>query len=91
MLMIIEDILGDVFMNMKIIKSRRELCLCCMEEHEVKTVLVDEQATFKNVKVNYEASYLFCDKAKELFMNEEQIQANYTKMKESYRERLTQD
>ena len=28
-----------------------------MEEHEVKTVLVDERATFENVKVNY-ALYL---------------------------------
>lgn len=47
-------------MNMPIIKSQKILCLCCMEEHEVKTVFVDE----------------------------EQIQANYTKMKESYRVKI---
>lgn len=30
-------------MDMKIIKSEKRLCTCCMEEHEVKTVLVEEQ------------------------------------------------
>ena len=38
-------------MDMKIIKSEKRLCTCCMEEHEVKTVLVEEQMTFKNVKL----------------------------------------
>lgn len=32
-------------MNMKIIKNDKRLCLCCMEEHEVKTVLIMEQTT----------------------------------------------
>ena len=44
-------------MDMKIIKSEKRLCTCCMEEHEVKTVLVEEQMTFKNVKVVYKATY----------------------------------
>lgn len=38
--------LGGVFMDMKILKSEKRLCTCCMEEHEVKTVLVSERATF---------------------------------------------
>ena len=42
-------------MDMRDIKSEKRLCTCCMEEHEVKTVVVLEQATFKNVKVSYEA------------------------------------
>lgn len=28
---------------MIIIKSEEKLCMCCMEEHDVKTVLVEEQ------------------------------------------------
>ena len=44
-------------MDMKIIKSEKRLCTCCMEEHEVKTVLVEEQMTFKNVKVAYKVTY----------------------------------
>lgn len=56
-----------------------------MEEHEVKTVLVPEQATFKNVKVHYEASYSYCDVAEELYMDEQQIQENDIRIKDAYR------
>lgn len=72
-------------MNMKIIKSQKLLCTCCMEEHEVKTVLVKEQATFKNVKVDYDAFYLYCDEAEELYMDERQMQENDVRLKDAYR------
>lgn len=70
---------------MKIIKSEKRLCTCCMEEHEVKTVLVKEQAIFKNIKVVYDASYLYCDAADELYMNEEQMLENDVRLKDAYR------
>ena len=70
---------------MKIIKSEKRLCTCCMEEHEVKTVLVSEQATFKNVKVNYEAYYLYCDTAEEYYADEQQMQENDVRLKDAYR------
>ena len=70
---------------MKIIKSENRLCTCCMEEHEVKTVLVSEQATFKNVKVNYEAYYLYCDTAEEYYADEQQMQENDVRLKDAYR------
>lgn len=72
-------------MNMKIMKSENRLCTCCMEEHEVKTVLVREQATFKNIKVDYDASYLYCDLTEELYMDEQQIQENDMRLKDAYR------
>ncbi|WP_049962423.1 type II TA system antitoxin MqsA family protein [Oribacterium sp. FC2011] len=72
-------------MEMKVLKSENKLCTCCMEEHEVKTVLVKEQATYKNRKINYEASYMYCDTADELYMDEHQMQDNDLKMKNSYR------
>lgn len=72
-------------MDMKIMKSEKRLCTCCMEEHEVKTVLVEEMATFKNSKVDYEASYLFCENAEELYMEESQIQENDIRLKNAYR------
>lgn len=72
-------------MNMRIIKSEKKLCSCCMEEHDVKTVLVKDTATFKNRLVEYEASYLFCDLADELYMNEHQIQENDLRLKDAYR------
>ena len=42
---------------MKMMKSEKRLCVCCMEEHEVKTVLVQEHASFKNEQISYEAMY----------------------------------
>lgn len=72
-------------MDMKIAKSEKRLCTCCMEEHEVKTVLVKESVTFKNVKVCYDASYFYCDMAEELYMNEQQMQENDIHLKDAYR------
>ena len=72
-------------MDMKIIKSEKKVCPCCMEEHEVKTVLVNEQASFKDVNVNYEAVYSFCDEAEELFMDDRQMQDNDIRLKDAYR------
>ena len=74
-------------MDMKTIKSEKRLCTCCMEEHEVKTVLVREYTTFKNVKVMYDASYLYCDIVDELYMDEQQMQENDIKLKDAYRRR----
>lgn len=72
-------------MDMKILKIEKKLCACCMEEHEVKTVQIIEQATFKNRAVNYEALYMYCDAADELYMDESQMQDNDIKMKNAYR------
>ena len=58
-----------------------------MEEHEVKTVLAMEHATFKNRTVDYEAIYLFCELAGELYMNEQQIQDNDSRLKDAYRKK----
>ena len=74
-------------MEMKIIKSEKRICPCCMEEHVVKTVLIMDQATFKNRTVNYEASYFFCELAKELYMDEQQMQDNDIRLKDAYREK----
>lgn len=74
-------------MNMKIIKNEKRLCTCCMEEHEVKTVLVCEQATFKSVNVNYEAAYLYCDVAEEIYADEQQLQENDMHLKDAYRKK----
>ena len=54
-------------MDMKIINNKKMLCTCCMEEHEVKKVYVMEHAKFKNVDVDYEATYFYCDLSEELY------------------------
>ena len=72
-------------MNMEIVKCEKRFCTCCMEEHEVKTVLVKEQATFKNRKVSCDAYYFYCDTAEELYMDERQMQENDVRLKDAYR------
>lgn len=74
-------------MDMRVIKNEKRLCPCCMEEHEVKTVLLVEQGIFKNKKVEYEASYLFCDVADELYMDERQMLDNDVRLKDAYRKK----
>ena len=74
-------------MDMKIIKSEKRMCTCCMEEHEVKTVLVKEKATFKNIKVDYEASYLYCDIAEEVYLDVNHMLENDIRLKDAYMEK----
>lgn len=53
----------------------------------MKTVLVMDHATFKNRVVDYEASYLFCELAEELYMDEQQIQDNDIRLKDAYKKK----
>ena len=81
-------------MDMKVVKSKKKLCPCCMEEHEVKTILMKEQATFKNSKLEYEALYWYCDATDELYMDERQMKENDICLKDAYRKKeglLTSD
>ena len=70
---------------MTVIKSEDKLCVCCMEKHEVKTVLVRECSTFKNRKINYDAVYYYCDLAEELYVDERRIKENDLRLKNAYR------
>lgn len=72
-------------MEMKIIHSKNKLCSCCMEEHEVKTVCVVEHTSFKNVYVDFDATYFYCDRAEELYADEAQMRENDIAMKDAYR------
>lgn len=72
-------------MDMKVISTEARLCTCCMEEHEVKTVLVKEKSTFKDRVVFYDAVYSYCDKAEELYASESQLSENDKRLKDAYR------
>ena len=47
-----------------------------------------DHTTFKNSLVDYEASYFFCDLAKEFYMDEQQMRDNNIKLKDAYRKRI---
>ena len=70
---------------MKVLNSKMMLCPCCMEEHKVKTVKINERTTFKKRKVSYDAIYMYCDIADELYMDEHQIVENDSRLKDAYR------
>lgn len=71
---------------MEIIKREKKLCMCCMEEHIVKTVTLREHTIFKNKEIAYDAQYMYCDAADEYYMDEQQMRENDTRMKDAYRE-----
>lgn len=75
-------------MEMRVISKEKRLCTCCMEVHEVKTVSVDEQMTFKDTKVKYNPTYYYCDLAEEFYVDEELLEKNNILLKDAYREQI---
>ena len=73
---------------MRIVKAEKKLCPCCMEEHEVQVVVVQENNVFKGVSVEYNAEYLYCDRTDETYAEEQQISQNDIAMKDAYREKM---
>lgn len=73
---------------MELIRIEKKLCICCMEEHDVKIVSVPEHTTFKNTSVDYSAEYFYCDAAEELYMDEAMTSVNDVRMKDAYRKKV---
>ncbi len=70
---------------MRTMKREKKLCLICMEEHEVQTVVLEDTEEFKGKEVSFEAIYEYCDVADEFLETEEMIRANSLAMKDAYR------
>ncbi len=70
---------------MKIVNQTKKLCTCCMEEHVVKTVQTEQNATYKDRTITYEAICQYCDIADEYYMDEQQLQENDVRLKDAYR------
>lgn len=75
-------------MSMKVLKSKKKICICCMEEHEVKTVSIKEKSIFKNVQIEYEATCYYCDLAEEFYVDEDQARVNDINLKNAYRKKV---
>lgn len=73
---------------MKVVRTEKRLCPCCMEEHEVQTITENESNVFKGVPVEYMAEYFFCDQVEETYADEQQISLNDIAMKNAYREKM---
>ena len=72
---------------MKMINKIKKLCLVCMEEHDVQTVILKDIEEFKGQEVSFEATYEYCSKADEYLEIEDMIKANSLAMKDAYREK----
>ena len=72
---------------MKIINNKKKLCLICMEEHEVLTVILVDTEEFKGEEVSFDATYEYCSYADEYLETEDMIKTNSLAMKDAYREK----
>ena len=70
---------------LKILSCVTRLCTCCMEAHEVKTVMVREQMTYLGVRIDYDACYMYCEKGDEFYMDEHQMRENHDRIVSEYR------
>lgn len=63
---------------MKILKKKTILCPCCMEEHEVLWVEVQEEIIWHGRPVSYLARYMVCERDTDsgLFEDEDMIEHN---------------
>ena len=68
-----------------------EICLCCMEKHEPKIIVVRENNIFKGVEVWYDAEYFYCDRADETYADERHIRMNHQAMKRAYEDSWKQE
>ena len=57
---------------MKILMTKRMLCPCCMEEHDVQRIATVESNVFKGIPIEYNAEYYYCDQADEAYADEQQ-------------------
>lgn len=73
---------------MRTIKKESKLCLICMEEHEVETIIQNDVERFKEEEVSFEAVYEYCSHADELLETEEMICTNSLSMKDAYRKKV---
>lgn len=69
-------------------ENNYSICPCCMEKHEVKTINRLERTIFKDVQVEYDAHYSYCDLSDEIYADEQQISSNDIAMKNAYREKM---
>ncbi len=73
---------------MKPIKNEKKLCLICMEEHEVQTVIIEDSEEFKGEEVSFDATYEYCAHADECLETEVIIKANNLAMKDAFRAKV---
>lgn len=70
---------------MEILKSEKKLCLICMQEHNVHTVMLQEENEFKGEVVKFDALYEYCENEDQFLETEEMSSQNDISFKDAYR------
>lgn len=72
---------------MKTVKCEKKLCLMCMQEHDIQTIIQTDTELYKNQIVSFNAAYEYCEFADELLETEEMIKSNSLAMKDAFRKK----
>jgi len=72
---------------MKIIRREYKLCPSCMEKHNVSVVQAEECVEYKNIVVNFIATYEHCPRTDEYFENEDMMRANKMALIDAYQKK----
>lgn len=70
---------------MEILQTKRMLCACCVENHDVQIVRMINKNLFKNTEIEYWGTYYYCDKSDEFYTDEAMMIQNDISMKDAYR------
>ncbi len=70
---------------MELLNSEKKLCLICMQEHDVHTVMMQENNEFKGKVVQFEAIYEYCENEDQFLETEELSSRNDVAFKDAYR------
>lgn len=77
---------GGVIIKRNVINTEYRLCPSCMEEHRVQTIRIKERVLFKDVEVEFEPIYLFCNNSGEYIDSD--ISGNDILLKDAYRRKV---
>ena len=79
---------------MEVLSVEHRQCECCMRTHDIQRIKMSDNLNYKEVSVDFDAVYYYCDVADELYASEEMIVKNDISMKDAYRRKtglLTSD
>lgn len=73
---------------MKILSIEKRFCPFCMEEHDVKRVVIEEENDFKGEHIVYPAEYFYCENDDEYYAEDEMISLNSLSLRNVYRKKV---
>ena len=73
---------------MRILGIEKRVCPCCMEDHDVKIVEIEEENVFKGEHIIYPAEYYYCENDDEYYAEDSMISRNGLSLRNAYRQKM---